>query len=159
MSESLSAIQLVSTCTAILIMSVAPLLFYRGYAMPDKFEPLDLGLSDKVTDQDMYAIATGDEEYLAAHCTLSPLDEIEQEKIDIQRLKNKVERMKLEQQLAKLQGVKEEPAKANPLIAECIDALVALGEKKSVARAKVNKFFVDNPNTKSVDEFITGVFK
>tara|TARA_B100002019_G_scaffold57223_1_gene49129 strand:+ start:1705 stop:2127 length:423 start_codon:yes stop_codon:yes gene_type:complete len=140
-------------------MSIAPLLFYRGYAQPDKFEPLDLGFKEKVTDQDMYAIATGDEEYLAAHCTLSPLDEIEQEKIDIQKLKNKVARMKLEQELAKLQATNEEPAKVNPLITECIDALVSLGEKKSVARAKVNKFFVDNPNVNTVDQFITGVFK
>lgn len=45
------------------------------------------------------------------------------------------------------------------LIQDCIDTLIGLGEKKSVARSTVNKYFVNNPNTKTVDEFIAGVFK
>lgn len=160
MAQNLEAIQLASTVTAILIISLVPFFFYRGYAHPEKYEPLDFGGKPSVTDQDLYAVATGDEEYLAAHCTLSPiLDDIEKEKADIQRLRNKVARMKLERELEKLQEVKAESGKTNPLIAECIEALIALGDKKSEARAKVNKYFVNNPNTKSVDQFITGVFQ
>jgi hypothetical protein len=49
--------------------------------------------------------------------------------------------------------------KENTLIQDCISALEGLGEKKSVARATVNKYFTSNPDTKSVDEFIAGVFK
>jgi len=37
--------------------------------------------------------------------------------------------------------------------------LVSLGEKRSAARSKTNKYFADNPETKTVDEFISGVFK
>lgn len=160
MGQNLEAIQLAATVTSILIIALVPFFFYRGYAHPEKYEPLNFGGKVNVTDQDLYAVATGDEEYLAAHCTLSPiLDDIEREKADIQRLRNKVARMKLERELEKLEGTRQEPAKVNPLIPECIEALVALGEKKSVARAKVNKFFVDNPNVKTVDQFIAGVFQ
>jgi len=125
-----------------------------------------LRFSDKassVDDQDLFAIATGDEEYLAAHCTLDPKVEIQNEKLEIQRLRNKYARMKVEQQIADLQN---KPTKkkgvsgtqTNPLITECINALVGLGEKKSNARATVNKYFANNPKTKTVDEFISGVF-
>ena len=50
MSESLSSIQLVALYVSILIMSIAPMLFYRGYANPDKFEPLSFGWGDEVID-------------------------------------------------------------------------------------------------------------
>ena len=127
-----------------------------------------LRFSDKassVDDQDLFAIATGDEEYLAAHCTLDPKVQIQNEKLEIQRLRNKYARMKVEQQIADLQNkpTKKERGisgtQTNPLIFECINALVGLGEKKSNARAKVHKYFTDNPNTKTVDQFISGVFQ
>ena len=51
------------------------------------------------------------------------------------------------------------PAPPKPIVNECIEAMIALGEKKSQARATVNKYFVSNPKTKTVDEFISGVFK
>ena len=44
------------------------------------------------------------------------------------------------------------------LIQECIAALVALGEKKSVARSTTNKYFINNPNTKTVEQFIGEVY-
>ena len=163
MSEPLSAIQLISTCIAILLMGILPLFYYRGYAHPDKYEPLNFGGKvGGVDDQDMYAIATGNEDYLAAHCTVTPtpdeIDDIEEEKRNIQRLRNKVARLKLEKELSKLQEP-QEPTVSNHLISDCIDALVTLGEKKSQARAKVNKYFLNNPNTKTVDQFISGVFQ
>lgn len=45
------------------------------------------------------------------------------------------------------------------LIKDCISALVNLGEKRSSARAAVNKHFINYPETQTVDEFIAGVFK
>tara|TARA_Y100000004_G_scaffold143319_1_gene163039 strand:+ start:170 stop:523 length:354 start_codon:yes stop_codon:yes gene_type:complete len=116
-------------------MSIAPMLFYRGYANPDKFEPLSFGWGDEDVDEDdMYAIATGDEEYLAAHCTLK-------------------------QPKSKKKKKKPKPKTNQSLIQDCIDILIALGEKKSIARATVNKYFANNPKTKTVDEFIKGVFQ
>ena len=44
------------------------------------------------------------------------------------------------------------------LIQECIAALVALGEKKSTARSTTNKYFINNPNTKTVEQFIGEVY-
>ncbi len=130
-----------------------------------------LRFSDKagnVDDQDLFAIATGNEEYLAAHCTLDPKVQIQNEKLEIQKLRNKYARMKVEQQIADLknkptkQPVKKKDisgTQSNPLISECINSLVALGETKSVARATVREYFANNPNTKTVDEFIKGVFE
>ena len=64
--------------------------------------------------------------------------------------------------MKQLKELKEE-ASINPqqtsLINDCVAALVGLGHKKSEARSKVNKYFVKNPDTKTVDEFITGVFQ
>jgi len=147
--------------------------FLYGFIVGEEggVEPLRLSddKSTPLSDQDLYAIATGDEEYLAAHCTLNqniidPKVEIQNEKLEIQRLRNKYARMKVEQQIADLQNkpTKKKGVSAtqtNPLITECINALVGLGEKKSNARAKVHKYFTDNPNTKTVDQFIAGVFK
>lgn len=129
-------------------------------------EPLRLSdRADGVDDQDLFAIATGDEEYLAAHCTLDPKVQVQNEKLEIQKLRNKYARMKVEQQI---EDLKNKPNKrptntagtqTNPLITDCIDAMVAMGEKKSAARATVNKYFTSNPNTNSVEDFISGVFK
>ena len=80
-----------------------------------------------------------------------------------------VETAKLRKQLAELKArqvhapnSKNKPkdqVDVNPIIKDCIDALVSMGEKKPVAKATVNKYFASNPNTKTVEEFITGVFK
>ena len=112
-----------------------------------------------IDDQDMYAIATGNEEYLAAHCTFDTKEELSREKEELQRMRNKVARMKLKKQLDQLQQPSQAKPKVNPLVTDCIDAMVAMGEKKSVARATVNKYFANSPNTNSVEEFISGVFK
>jgi hypothetical protein len=141
----------------------AAVLFFIGfYFGPEHVEPLRFSDKPKIDDQDLYAIATGDEEYLAAHCTLDSKEELRREREEIQRMKNHIAKLKLQRELEKLNN----PApQAKPkqeddqLISDCIEALVALGEKKSVARAKVNKFFVDNPNVKTVDQFIAGVFQ
>lgn len=88
---------------------------------------------------------------------------------ELKVLKREVEIAKLRKQLVELKArqvhapnSKNKPkdqVDVNPIVKDCIDALVSMGEKKSVARATVNKYFASNPNTKTVEEFITGVFK
>ena len=53
----------------------------------------------------------------------------------------------------------EKSEKLENLLEECVGCLVSLGEKKTAARKIVKDFFIKNPNTKTVDEFINGVFK
>jgi len=91
------------------------------------------------------------------------------EEDELEALKREVEIAKLKKQLVELKArqvhvpnSKNKPkdqSDVNPIIKDCIDALVSMGEKKSVARATVKKYFVNNPNTKTVEEFIAGVFK
>ena len=98
--------------------------------------------------------------------TVTPVSENYDE---LKALKREVEIAKLRKQLVELKArqvhapnSKNKPkdqVDVNPIIKDCIDALVSMGEKKSVARATVNKYFASNPNTKTVEEFITGVFK
>jgi hypothetical protein len=139
--------------------------FFIGLIAGEEGGVVPLRLLDKagsVDDQDLFAIATGNEEYLAAHCTLDPKVQIQNEKLEIQRLKNKYARIKVEQQIADLENKKRNDTagtQTNPLIAECVNALMGLGENESKARAKVNKYFANNPNTKTIDEFIAGVFQ
>lgn len=139
--------------------------FFIGLIAGEEGGVVPLTLLDKagsVDDQDLFAIATGNEEYLAAHCTLDPKVQIQNEKLEIQRLRNKYARIKVEQQIADLENKKRNDTagtQTNPLIAECVNALVGLGENESKARAKVNKYFANNPNTKTIDEFIAGVFQ
>lgn len=82
--------------------------------------------------------------------------EVEDETV---KLKKEIELLKLRKQLNEL----KEEASINPqqtsLVNDCVAALVGLGHKKSEARSKANKYFVKNPDTKTVDEFITGVFQ
>lgn len=123
-----------------------------------------LRLSDNVGsvyNQDLFAVATGNEEYLAAHCALDSAEELRREKEELQRMRNKLARMKLQKQMDQLQKSSQAKPKpqTNPLIEECVEAMVVMGEKKSSAKLTVNNYFTDNPNTKTVEEFISGVFK
>ena len=87
------------------------------------------------------------------------IDVVVQGEDETGKLKKEIELLKLKKQLKEL----KEEASINPqqtsLINDCVAALVGLGHKKSEARSKVNKYFVKNPDTKTVDEFITGVFQ
>jgi len=77
----------------------------------------------------------------------------------ITSLKKEIEYLKLKKQLEELKAETAEPTVKTKLINDCVDSLVSLGEKRSAARSKTNKYFADNPETKTVDEFISGVFK
>jgi hypothetical protein len=162
---------------AIIIGTIGAICFLGGYMNHDKIKPLSFGSDDDdwdVDEQDMYAIATGDEEYLAAHCTLYDKhtfkdsievqkQEIEQEKLEIQKLRNKLAKQKLKQQMKDLKNKKSKAkdTKPNPYDAiyeECVSVLVGLGHKKAEAKQMAANFFQANPDTKTVDEFIAGVF-
>lgn len=96
--------------------------------------------------------------------SVSSLQEVEYDELkDLQR---QVKIRKLKQQLKEMDSPKPQRARKKPehketnsIVIDCIDAMIAMGEKKSVARATVNKYFVNNPNTKSVEDFLAGVFK
>ena len=156
----LQALQWIAEILAMLIGSFLALCFVGGLiAGPDKIEPIGGRESVGVDDQDLFAVATGDEEYLAAHCTVGTKEQIQQEKLELQMMRNKVAKLKLEKQLSKLTE-SNTVAKAidSALVNDCISSLVALGEKKTDAKKRVEKYFSTNPNTKTVDEFILGVF-
>lgn len=158
--ENAETIQIIANAIGVFIAVLAGICFWVGVMNPDKVKPLTFK-EPALDDDDLFAIASGDEDYLMAHCVIKEheKDEIQKEKDDLQRLKNKIARMKLQKQLDELEKPKEEKAQINPLIKDCIDALVAMGEKKSVARATVNKYFANNPNTSSIEDFLAGVFK
>ena len=98
--------------------------------------------------------------------TLGYIDD-PQESIDVvvqvederQELKKEIELLKLKKQLRELKEEESINPQQTSLINDCVAALVGLGHKKSEARSKANKYFVKNPNTKTVDEFISGVFQ
>lgn len=81
------------------------------------------------------------------------------EEDEVSKLKKEIELLKLKKQLRQLKEEDSISPKQASLINDCVEALVGLGHKKSEARSKANKYFVNNPNTKTVDEFITGVFQ
>ncbi len=117
------------------------------FKIPDKFE---LGYIE-------------DNNPVAQTCQLAE----EYEYDELKDLERQVKIKKLKQQLKEMDEPKAQtkPKKTkptqqvNPIITDCIDAMIAMGEKKSVARAKVNKYFIDNPDTNSVEDFLSGVFK
>ena len=112
--------------------------FLHGFYNPEKYstikipEHIDTGISFTGTDHS---------------------DELQALRAEIAQLKQQRQR---KQQTKPKPKPKEED---NSLINDCVATLVGLGEKKSAARATVNKYFVNNPETKTVDEFIAGVFK
>lgn len=113
------------------------LCFFAG--MVDKrIEPLgtskDIG---EIDDQDLFAIATGSEEYLAAHATLSS-----------------VKRKK------KRKTQPSQPESPNDkLLTDCVGALVGLGTGRGEARRVATKLLVSSPHITTIDSFVREVFK
>lgn len=131
-------IQAMSSFLALVIGWFWASCFIKGM-ITEGVPPLDFseGIGE-VDDQDLFAVASGNEEYLAAHATVTPI-----------KTKKKKEPKKTPEKSEKLEK----------LLEECVGCLVSLGEKKTAARKIVKDFFMKNPNTKTVDEFINGVFK
>ena len=111
--------------------------FLHGFYNPDKYssikipEHIDTGISFTTTDQSK----------------------------ELQALKAEIAQLKKQKQQPKPKPKPKAKEEDTGLINDCIATLVGLGEKKSVARATVNKYFVSHPDTKSIDEFISGVFQ
>lgn len=129
--------------------------FFIGLLAGDKLGIEPLKIPDKV---DIGYI--NDYNYVTAK-TSRPID---LEKLEIQQLRHKLDRMRIEKQIKDLQkkssdDKKKKRCEQNPLMKECVDVLVSMGEKKQIAIETVNKYFKNNPNTKTANEFILGVFK
>jgi hypothetical protein len=82
---------------------------------------------------------------------------------ELKKLRKEIEFLKLKKQLSVLQDdttiQQNTPATKHPLINDCVAALVALGEKKLSAKSIAESYLLKNPNIKTVEEFIQGVFK
>jgi hypothetical protein len=111
----------------------------------------------QMSTEDMYAIATGDEEYLAAHCTLSAPPKPKKRRESAPRVQRpRVQRPRVQRprvQRPKPVGPSDE------LLNDCVDALVSLGTKSAEARRVATKFLVANPCLKTVEAFIPEIFK
>lgn len=145
--------------------------FYIGYAKGEEFGIKPLNCSDKF---DIGYISPVVEAPVKVSKVKQVDPEEEAEKRRLQKLRNELERMKLEKQLRELRDEISQPKKKprnepvvetktspkeNPLFNECVNTLVALGEKKSSAINIVKAYFENNPNTTTVNDFILGVFK
>ncbi len=52
----------------------------------------------------------------------------------------------------------QKPAQSPEFIEDCIAALIALGEKKTVAKKQAITFLTNNPEVTDLDNFLTGIF-
>ena len=88
----------------------------------------------------------------------------EENKLRTQALKHKLMCLKLEEQLKRVEksikDLKSQPVEQDKkLLQECISALVAVGEKRSSAKNIAENYLNKNPNTATVEQFISGVFE
>lgn len=80
---------------------------------------------------------------------------------EINILRNKVQKLKLKRQLAEELELKrsKKTRSKHALFDECVSTLISLGENKARATQITTEFLEKSPNVKTIDEFITGVFK
>lgn len=117
-------------------------------------------LSHFQDDEDIYAILTGDQDYLAAHVTLK------EEPLPKPRPRQVVRTHTAKPKVVKPKVVKPKVVKPKVVKpsgtqfgADCSIALTNLGYKKSDANRLVNEMLTNNPNIKDVQTFITEAFK
>lgn len=89
---------------------------------------------------------------------------IDPEKLEIQKMRHKLEKMKIEDQMRslrrkKLESKKQKTCEQSPLMKDCVEVMISMGEKKKDAVNKVNTYFRNNPQTTNVNDFILGIFK
>ena len=146
-------VDFISMFAAIAIGTFIAICFTWGFLNSDSVEPLKV--PDKfelgyIEDRNPPVKVSAREEY-------DELKDLERQ-VKIKKLKQELKSM----DKPKPQRTSKKPEhkkETNSIVIDCIDAMIAMGEKKSVARATVNKYFVNNPNTKSVEDFLAGVFK
>ena len=104
--------------------------------------------------EDMYAIATGDEEYLAAHCTLSAPPKP-------RKRRKSTPKVQTPKPVEPAKHVEPAPpvGPSDELLRDCVGALVTLGTKRAEARQAASKFLVANPHIKTVEAFLPEIFK
>ena len=126
-------------------------------------------LSHFEDDEDMYAILTGDQEYLAAHVTLKekPLPKPKPKPKPKPRPENKPKKkMRISNRAKSSRIVLREEPKPKPVKpsktdfgSQCATALANLGCKKSEANRTVDDILSRNPDIKDIERFITEAFK
>lgn len=132
--------------------------FIYGF-ISDKVEPLKFN--------DHFDLGYITEEEAVVETQPKPVDTTKEQ---LQQVKLQQEIIKLKKAQLELKQMQEKPVKnkpvkqkavkpANTLVQDCISALVNMGEHRSSARRIVNKFLAENPQTKTVEQFIVGVFK
>ena len=151
--ETLNALQWIAELLALGLGIFFAICFVAGFiAGPDKIKPtpiipeqIEIGYISEPKGSQPSAVA---------------VDDIKMEANQIKRLRNKVERLKLEKQLREL----EEPepilgsSSKTTIMSDCVSSLVALGEKPADAKKLAKSYLSTHPDTSSVDEFITGVY-
>jgi hypothetical protein len=116
-------------------------------------EPLDFsGDIGEVDDQDMFAMASGDEGYLAAHSTFTPIKTKKKKKVKKAKAPKKPMRAKRKRPKVKVGPDKE-------LLTDCIDALAGLGVKRGQARITATKILTADPSLTTVELFLRKAFK
>lgn len=147
--------KMLGTCIAVFF----GICFFIGLLGGDKLGIKPLVISDKI---DLGYIRDNNP-VVIKNISVKPLEH-ENQKQEIQHLKYKLEKMRIEDQLRSLQRKKVDRKKKkkceqSPLMKDCVDAMVSMGENKRDAVNKVTKYFNNHPNTNNVNDFILGVFK
>jgi hypothetical protein len=125
------------------------LCFFAGL-VDERVKPLSYkGENLDVDDQDLFAIATGDEEYLAAHVSLTPS----------RKAPRKAQKKRQPKRAVSSQTTKKAPQMDSGLLTDCVGALVSLGTKSGEARKTATKCLKANPSIKTPESFLTEVFK
>ena len=88
----------------------------------------------------------------------SILDELKEGKINIGYVEESETPIVYQTVVVEEQKPKK-PAHSKELIEECTSTLVGLGVRRSVAKKDVINFLNDNPEVKTVEGFVKGVFK
>jgi len=125
--------------------------FFIGL-IDERIKPLNLmgNVRDlDVDDQDLFAIGTGNEEYLAAHVTLTPP----------RKAPRKAQKKRQPKKVVSPQTTKKAPQVDSGLLTDCVGALVSLGTKSGEARKIATKCLKENPNIKTPESFLTEIFK
>lgn len=125
------------------------LCFFAGL-VDERVKPLSYkGENLDVDDQDLFAIGTGNEEYLAAHVSLTPS----------RKAPRKAQKKRQPKKAVSPQTTKKAPQMDSGLLTDCVGALVSLGTKSGEARKIATKCLKENPNIKTPESFLTEIFK
>ena len=153
------AVDLLTSLLAIFLGTVFAVTFLLTAvgvgAQEEPLTPRESLLSHFQDDEDIYAILTGDQDYLAAHVTLK------EEPLPKAKPRQVVRKQATKPKIVKPKAAKPKVVKPSgtQLGADCSISLTNLGYKKSEANKVVNEILSNNPNIKDVQTFITKAFE